>query len=102
MALRRDVACCVKIVGILAVDGLCDMTCQHYDQMMTRDMMTWRCKNRYDAIAKTEDDVDDDVITRCWLTDACDENDVMGITVTQFVKIGMTCRDDVMELSLRG
>ena len=44
--------------------------------------MTWRCKNRYDAIAKTEDDVDDDVITGCWLTDACDENDVMGITVT--------------------
>jgi len=26
MALGRDVACCVKIVGILAVDGLCDMT----------------------------------------------------------------------------
>jgi len=31
MALRRDVARCVKVVGILAVDGLCDMTCQHYD-----------------------------------------------------------------------
>ena len=31
MALRRDVACCVKVVGILVVDGLCDMTCQHYD-----------------------------------------------------------------------
>ena len=31
MALRRDVAHCVKVVGILAVDELCDMTCQHYD-----------------------------------------------------------------------
>ena len=31
MALRRDVARCVKVVGILVVDGLCDMTCQHYD-----------------------------------------------------------------------
>ena len=31
MVLCRDVACCVKVVGILVVDGLCDMTCQHYD-----------------------------------------------------------------------
>ena len=26
MALRRDVARCVKVVGILVVDGWCDMT----------------------------------------------------------------------------
>ena len=32
MALRRDVARCVKVVGILVVDGWCDMTCQHMIQ----------------------------------------------------------------------
>ena len=46
MALRRDVARCVKVVDILTVDRLCDMTCQHYDWMMTR---VFSDKNRYDV-----------------------------------------------------
>ena len=41
MALRRDVACCVKIVGTLAVDGLCDMTfltrAKAYDAVVSCD-----------------------------------------------------------------
>ena len=41
MVLRRDVACCVKIVGILAVDGLCDMT------FLTR-------ANAYDAVVSCD------------------------------------------------
>jgi len=44
---------------ILRGDGVA-MACQHMTKIgMTRQL-------------KTEDDVDDDVITRCWLTDACD------------------------------
>ena len=41
MALRRDVVCCVKIAGILAVDGLCDMTfltrAKAYDAVVSCD-----------------------------------------------------------------
>ena len=86
MALRRDVACC-KVVGILVVDGLCDMTCQHYDQMMSRDMMTWRCKNRYDVEGGLKDDTYllISVGVRGWLCLKCHYDEMQHAVLRQLV-----------------